>query len=92
VDRVLARRDLTRREQAFWQLVDASHERDENRRRATVLAAGKALTPDEHYLASMVIALFNFYNTFVDVNGVAERSREQYEESGVRLARHGYCP
>ena len=89
---MLTRRDLTRREDAFWLLVDASHERDETRRRAIVLAAGKTLTPEEHYLASMVIALFNFYNTFVDVNGVAERSREQYEESGVRLAQHGYCP
>jgi hypothetical protein len=40
----------------------------------------------------MVIALFNFYNTFVDVNGVDEMSAEMYDASGVRLSTVGYCP
>ncbi len=44
------------------------------------------------YLASMVIALFNFYNTFVDVNGVDELTPQGYEASGVRLSTQGYCP
>jgi hypothetical protein len=50
------------------------------------------LTPDEWYLASLVISLFNFYNTFVDLNGVDELSAEMYDASGVRLSTVGYAP
>jgi AhpD family alkylhydroperoxidase len=89
VDRVLDRRSLTPREQALWQLVDASREREELDRRAMVIEAARSLTPDEVYLASMVIALFNFYNTFVDLNGVDELSAEMYDASGLRLATAG---
>jgi hypothetical protein len=39
-----------------------------------------------------VVALFNFYNKFVDVAGVAELSEAGYDASGVRLAQHGYAP
>jgi len=39
-----------------------------------------------------VIALFNFYNKFVDLNGVAELTAEGYQASGVRLSTHGYAP
>lgn len=39
-----------------------------------------------------MIALFNFYNTFVDVNGVDELTPDGYEASGVRLSTHGYAP
>jgi hypothetical protein len=39
-----------------------------------------------------VISLFNFYNTFVDLNGVDELTPEGYEASGVRLSTQGYCP
>jgi len=63
-------------------LVDASHERDAARRREQVLRASDVLTPDEVYLAGMVIALFNFYNTFVDLNGVDELTPQGYEASG----------
>jgi hypothetical protein len=76
----------------LWQLVDASREREELRRRAMVVDAARSLTPDEAYLASMVIALFNFYNTFVDLNGVDELSAEMYDASGLRLATVGYAP
>lgn len=72
--------------------MDASHERDERRRRAVVMRAAESLTPDEMYLASMVIALFNFYNTFVDLNGVDELSADMYDASGVRLSTVGYAP
>jgi hypothetical protein len=89
---VLARRALTDREKAFWTLVDASHKRDEPRRRVSVLRAAEVLTPDEVYLASMVISLFNFYNTFVDLNGVDELTAELYDASGVRLSTVGYAP
>jgi len=39
-----------------------------------------------------VIALFNFYNTFVDLNGVDELTPAGYEASGVRLSAQGYAP
>jgi len=39
-----------------------------------------------------VISLFNFYNAFVDVNGVNELSPEGYEASGKRLSTQGYAP
>ena len=72
--------------------MDASHERDEPRRREIVLGAAEVLTVDEVYLASMVISLFNFYNTFVDLNGVDELSAELYAASGYRLSTLGYSP
>jgi len=89
---VLERRQLTARETALWLLIDASHERDASRRETIVTRATEVLTTDEIYLASMVIALFNFYNTFVDVNGVDEMSAEMYDASGARLSTVGYCP
>jgi len=92
VDRVLERRNLTTREAALWMLIDASRERDTSLRGAIVEQAARVLTPDEVYLASMVIALFNFYNTFVDLNGVDELSSELYDASGARLSTVGYSP
>jgi hypothetical protein len=80
VDRVLERRDLTRREEALWGLVHSSCDNDLARRHQIALAATAVLTPDEVYLATMVIALFQFYNAFVDLNGVARGVR------GVRRA------
>ena len=50
------------------------------------------LTTGEVYLASMVIALFNFYNTCVDLNGVDEMSAHMYDASGLRLSTVGYSP
>jgi hypothetical protein len=91
VERVLARRDLSARERSLWHLIDASHERDETARQALVLRAADGLTPDEMYLASMVISLFNFYNTFVDLTGVAELTLQGYEASGIRLSTAGYA-
>jgi hypothetical protein len=73
-------------------LVDAGHERDEEARRARVLAASNELTADEVYLATMVISLFQFYNSFVDLNGVNELSAAGYDASGARLCNHGYAP
>ena len=73
-------------------LIDASHERDASVRGGIVARAAHVLTGEEVYLASMVIALFNFYNTFVDVNGVDEMSAEMYDASGVRLSTVGYAP
>ena len=55
-------------------------------------SAARTLGADEIYHASSVIALFNFYNTFVDVNGVDELTPDGYEASGVRLSTHGYAP
>ena len=56
------------------------------------MAAAQELATDEVYLASMVISLFNFYNTFVDLNCVDEMSAEMYDASGVRLSTVGYAP
>lgn len=39
-----------------------------------------------------MIALFNFYNKFVDVNGVDDLTPAGYEASGVRLSTMGYAP
>jgi len=39
-----------------------------------------------------VIALFNVYNKFVDLNGVDELTAEGYAASGVRLSTMGYGP
>ena len=70
----------------------SSHSHDDQERRAFALQAARALTTAEVYHASSVIALFNFYNKFVDINGVAELSAEGYEASGMRLSTHGYAP
>lgn len=89
---MLDRRSLTDREQAFWGLVDASHLHDTDERGALVGAAAKTLGPDHFYNALSVIALFNFYNKFVDVGGVAELTQAGYDASGVRLSQQGYAP
>jgi hypothetical protein len=73
-------------------LIDASHERHEPARRELVMRAAETLSPDEVYLASMVIGLFNFYNTFVDLTGVDELTAQGYEASGARLSTVGYAP
>lgn len=86
----MAEQSLSAREQALWLLVRASHLHADSAREAMVLEANQTLTPEEHYLATMVIALFNFYNKFVDLNGVDELSPEGYAASGVRLSEHGY--
>jgi hypothetical protein len=48
--------------------------------------------PDEAiYDAINVCALFNFYNRWVDANGVGHHSAELYAMSGERLAQNGYA-
>ena len=89
---MLERRDLSAREIALWELVDATHERDASRRQSRVACAAEVLTPDEIYLASTVIALFNFYNTWVDLNGVDQLTQGGYDATGVRLSSVGYAP
>jgi hypothetical protein len=88
----LNERDLTERERCLWLLVKASNERDESVRRTAMQRVAVTLTPDEIYLSTMVIALFNFYNAFVDLHGVDELSAEGYAASGVRLSTAGYTP
>ena len=92
MERVLDKRDLTRREEAFWSLVESSCCNDVERRQGIAVAATTVLSADEIYLATMVIALFQFYNAFVDMNGVEPLSAEGYEASGVRLSTQGYGP
>jgi hypothetical protein len=88
----LSEQDLTERERCLWLLVKSSNARDESVRRATMQRVATTLTPDEIYLSTMVIALFNFYNAFVDLHGVDELSAEGYAASGVRLSTAGYTP
>lgn len=57
-----------------------------------VEGAARVLRVDEIYHANAVISLFNFYNKFVDLNGVAELTADGYGASGVRLSQHGYAP
>ena len=82
--------ERTDREDAFQMLVDASHLVDVEARRALIERAATTLSVEEVYQANMVIALFNFYNTWVDLNGVATLTPEGYALSGKRLAQSGY--
>ena len=43
------------------------------------------------YHAITVIALFNFYNAWVDAAGVEPLTPEGYAQSGERLHQRGYC-
>ena len=43
------------------------------------------------YHAITVIALFNFYNAWVDAAGVEPLTAEGYAQSGERLKQRGYC-
>lgn len=43
------------------------------------------------YDALTVVALFNYYNSWVDAAGTPEMSREYYEMAGERLAAEGYA-
>jgi hypothetical protein len=92
VNRVLDERDLSPRERAFWTVVRSSNLDDDAGRQAAALEATAVLSPDEFYLATLVISLFQFYNSFVDLNGVAELSAAGYEASGIRLSTVGYAP
>ena len=82
---------LTDRERAFHTLIRANTASHDERRQLVEQAAA-VLTVEEVYHASTVMALFNFYNTFVDVNGVAELTSDGYRASGVRLSTQGYAP
>lgn len=82
---------LTERERAFHTLIRANVAPHDERRRMVEHAA-EILAVDEVYHASTVIALFNFYNTFVDVNGVDELTADGYRASGMRLSTQGYAP
>lgn len=48
------------------------------------------LSVEEINHASTVIALFCFYNAFVDLHGVDDQTAEAYAASGKRLATQGY--
>lgn len=89
---MLDERDLSDRERAFWSIVRSSNEDDTGRRRAAALEATLSLSSDEFYLATLVVSLFQFYNSFVDLNGVDELSAAGYEASGIRLSTVGYAP
>ena len=70
----------------------ASHLHHEGERKILVESANSVLSVDEVYHATTVISLFNYYNKFVDLNGVSELTPEGYESSGLRLSQHGYGP
>jgi hypothetical protein len=61
-------------------------------RQEDVDAVKAAGWPDEAiYDAINVCALFNFYNRWVDANGVGHHSAEFYAMSSQRLAQGGYA-
>ena len=55
---------------------------------AEVRAAG--WTDEALYDAISVVALFQFYNAWIDASGVSDLSPMGYEMSGKRLATQGY--
>lgn len=55
---------------------------------AAVRAAG--FTDEAIYDAVTVVALFQFYNTWIDATGVHDMPAASYEQSGKRLAERGY--
>lgn len=74
----------------MWFLTRIAVHRSSVERRLLVQQVRKVFIPEEIYLANTIIALFQFYNTWVDLHGVQELTPEGYEASGVRLAAHGY--
>jgi hypothetical protein len=62
-------------------------------RQADVDEAKAAGWSDEAlYDAVTVCALFNFYNKWIDANGVSDMPAAAYAASGERLATMGYAP
>ena len=53
-----------------------------------VLAAG--WEQEAVHDAVAVCALFNFYNRWVDGNGIPDQARESYQAGGKRIASRGY--
>jgi len=47
-------------------------------------------TDEAIYDAIMVCGLFNFYNRWIDANGVEVMSKQDHAASGKRLATRGY--
>ena len=47
-------------------------------------------TDEAIYDAIMVCGLFNFYNRWIDANGVDAMSKQEHAASGKRLATRGY--
>jgi alkylhydroperoxidase family enzyme len=47
-------------------------------------------TDEAIYDAIMVCGLFNFYNRWIDANGVEAMSKQDHAASGKRLATRGY--
>lgn len=92
MQRILRREMLSPREWAFWTLVDASLLPQSDEQRAMVLEAANILGTEASHDAMTVIALFRFYNTFVDLHGVDAMTTEAYNATGERLATAGYVP
>jgi hypothetical protein len=91
VARVLRREALSAREGAFVMLVDASPAAPRERE-ALVKAASNRLTVEEVNDAITVVALFELYNTLVDLHGVDPLTPAEYAAIGERLATDGYNP
>ena len=64
--------------------------RSELDQRATNALLALGWEAAELFEASSVVALFCFYNAWVDNNGVPDMAPESYAGSGQRLARGGY--
>ena len=53
-------------------------------------ARAKGWTDEALFDAFTVVALFRFYNTWVDAAGVCDMAEEDYAASGRRIAAMGY--
>lgn len=80
--------DSNHRVSAFRLLIEAN---DLPHLRRTLLTAVRpTLSKEEIFQANTIIALFNFYNTWIDLNLVDELSPNEYKATGKRLSTYGY--
>jgi alkylhydroperoxidase family enzyme len=84
---------LDDREKALFAFIDKVNRTSNQIGPADVAEARRAGWSDEAlYDAVTICALFNFYNRWIDATGVHDLPAAAYEQSGRRIAEHGYVP
>ncbi|MGH9321738.1 MAG: carboxymuconolactone decarboxylase family protein [Vicinamibacteria bacterium] len=83
---------ISDKEKALFELIDKVNRQSNQIRREDLDRAREAGWSDEAlYDAITVVALFNFYNVWIDATGVHDMPAAGYEASGKRLATEGYA-
>ena len=81
------------REKALFAFVEkVARDTSRVRREDVDEAKGAGWSEEALYDAVTVVALFRFYNTWIDGTGVSDMGAPLYEASGERLAALGYAP